>query len=85
MSNKSEINWITGRSAGVLLHITSLPGPALTGDIGPAAKTFADFLQRTRQRVWQMLPLNPTGADQGFSPYSSSSAMAGNPLLISPE
>lgn len=85
MSNKSEINWITGRSAGVLLHITSLPGPAFTGDIGPAAKTFADFLQRTRQRVWQMLPLNPTGADQGFSPYSSSSAMAGNPLLISPE
>lgn len=85
MSDQSEITWIKNRSAGILLHITSLPGAAYTGDVGPAARQFADFLQRTRQKVWQMLPLNPTGADQAFSPYSSSSAMAANPLLISPE
>lgn len=85
MLSQSEIKWIKSRSAGILLHITSLPGPAYTGDIGPCAKSFADFLRRTKQKVWQMLPLNPTGADQGFSPYSSSSAMAANPLLISPD
>lgn len=73
------------RSAGILMHITSLPGPAFIGDTGPAARSFAEFLHRSNQAYWQLLPVQPIGADQGFSPYSSSSAVAGNPLLISPE
>jgi 4-alpha-glucanotransferase len=73
------------RSAGILMHITSLPGPAFIGDIGPAARAFAEFLYRSNQTYWQLLPVQPIGADQGYSPYSSSSAVAGNPLLISPE
>lgn len=74
-----------GRSAGILLHLTSLPGPVFTGDIGPSAKSFADFLWRCNQTVWQMLPIQPTTSEQGYSPYSSSSAIAANPLLISPD
>ena len=73
------------RSAGILLHLTSLPGPVFTGDIGPSAKSFADFLWRCKQTVWQMLPIQPTTPEQGYSPYSSSSAIAANPLLISPD
>jgi 4-alpha-glucanotransferase len=73
------------RGAGILMHITSLPGPAYIGDIGPAAARFAEFLYDTHQAVWQVLPVQPATQDQGFSPYSSASAFAGNPLLISPE
>jgi 4-alpha-glucanotransferase len=73
------------RSAGILMHITSLPGPAYIGDIGPAAARFADFLQESGQSVWQLLPVQPAVQEQGFSPYSSSSAFAGNPLIISLE
>jgi 4-alpha-glucanotransferase len=73
------------RSAGILMHITSLPAPAFTGDIGPGAKAFASFLATCNQTVWQMLPIQPVTAEQGYSPYSSSSAMATNHLLISPE
>src|SRR3954452_15872704 len=73
------------RSAGILLHITSLPSAFGIGDLGPGAIAFADFLNRSGQTFWQLLPLNPTSAGQGFSPYSASSSMAGNPLLISPE
>ena len=73
------------RSAGILLHITSLPSAFGIGDLGPGAIAFADFLKRSGQTFWQLLPLNPTSAGQGFSPYSASSSMAGNPLLISPE
>jgi 4-alpha-glucanotransferase len=73
------------RSAGILMHITSLPGPSFIGDIGPAAIEFAGFLNRSKQTVWQMLPIQPVHEDQGYSPYSCLSAMAGNPLLISPE
>ena len=69
------------RCAGVLLHITSLPGPAPTGDMGPEAYRFVDFLQDAGVRVWQMLPIGPTQADG--SPYQSSSVHAGNPRLIS--
>ena len=47
--------------------------------------TFADFLSRSQQTYWQVLPLNPVGAECGYSPYSATSAMAGNPLLLSPE
>lgn len=73
------------RNAGVLLHITSLDSRFGIGDIGPAAYEFADFLERTNQKVWQILPLNPTETSQGNSPYSALSSHAGNPLLISPE
>lgn len=73
------------RSAGILLHITSLPSSYGIGDLGAEAKAFAGFLARSGQQYWQLLPLNPVGAHQGFSPYSSVSGMAGNILLISPE
>lgn len=76
---------MTKRGSGVLLHITSLPSPYGIGDLGPWAYQFADFLAETRQTIWQILPLNPTRSVFGNSPYSSYSAFAGNPLLISPE
>lgn len=68
------------RSSGVLLHLTSLPGPHGCGDLGGEARAFVDFLARTGQRWWQMLPVGPVG--HGDSPYSAPSAFAGNPLLI---
>ncbi len=70
------------RAAGILLHITSLPGDFGVGDLGPEAYRFVDFLSATRQRIWQILPLGPTV--RGNSPYSCYSAFAGNFLLISP-
>ena len=71
------------RAAGILLHPTSLPSPGGIGDFGPAAYQFVDFLAAARFGVWQVLPLGPLG--YGNSPYSSTSAFAGNPLLISLE
>jgi 4-alpha-glucanotransferase len=71
------------RSAGILLHPTSLPGPYGIGDLGPAAYQWVDGLVRARQRWWQVLPLGPTG--YGDSPYQCFSAVAGNPYLVSPE
>src|SRR5580658_10237136 len=71
------------RSSGLLLHITSLPSYGGIGDLGPAAYEFADFLHAAKQRLWQVLPLGPTG--YGNSPYAALSAFAGNPLLISLE
>lgn len=68
------------RASGVLLHPTSLPGPHGSGDFGPAAYHFVDWLVSARQRLWQILPL--TGIGPGNSPYMSSSAFAGNVLLI---
>ncbi|WP_207493243.1 malto-oligosyltrehalose synthase [Aridibaculum aurantiacum] len=76
---------VNERGAGILLHISSLPSPFAIGDLGPEAKYFADFLVRSHQKYWQLLPLNPTEQGQGHSPYSALSASAGNPLLISPE
>ena len=73
----------TERVSGVLLHITSLPSYGGVGDLGPAAYGFVDFLVSAKQRVWQVLPLSPTG--YGSSPYSALSAFAGNPVLISLE
>ena len=65
----------------MLLHITSLPSRYGIGDLGPGAYEFADFLAAAGQKLWQVLPLNPTGyAD---SPYQCFSAFAGNPLLLS--
>ena len=71
------------RSSGLLLPITSLPSYGGIGDLGPAAYAFADFLASAKQRLWQVLPLNPTG--YGNSPYAAVSAFAGNPLLVSLE
>src|ERR1700684_2966161 len=71
------------RLSGVLLHVTSLPSYGGIGDFGPAAYGFVDFLASAKQRLWQVLPLNPTG--YGSSPYSALSAFAGNPMLISLE
>jgi len=71
------------RAAGILLHPTSLPSRGGIGDFGPAAYQFADSLSSARQGLWQVLPLGPVG--YGNSPYSSTSAFAGNPLLISLE
>ena len=68
------------RASGVLLHPTSLPGPHGSGDLGPAAHHFVDWLHSAGQRLWQMLPLG--GIGPGNSPYMSSSAFAGNLLLI---
>ncbi len=73
------------RSSGILLHPTSLPSPYGIGDLGPSARRFSDFLMKTGQRFWQVLPMNPTRGFDGHSPYHSPSAFAGNPLLISPE
>lgn len=71
------------RSAGLLMPLFSLPGSHGVGDLGPEAYRFADFLSAAKQRHWLMLPHNPTDEGVGYSPYSSRSAMAGNPLLIS--
>jgi 4-alpha-glucanotransferase len=68
------------RVAGVLLHPTSLPGPNGIGELGPEAHRFIDFLSESGLKIWQMLPLGPTG--YGDSPYQCFSAFAGNPLLI---
>ena len=70
------------RRSGILLHITSLPSPYGIGDLGEGAYRFVDFLESAGQKLWQVLPLDPTGYEN--SPYSSSSAFAGNCLLISP-
>ncbi|MDQ4077496.1 MAG: 4-alpha-glucanotransferase [Chloroflexota bacterium] len=70
------------RRSGILLHPTSLPGPYGIGDMGPEAYRFVDWLHEAGQRIWQVLPLGPTG--YGDSPYQSFSAFAGNPMLISP-
>ncbi|HET7866045.1 MAG TPA: 4-alpha-glucanotransferase [Burkholderiaceae bacterium] len=68
------------RASGVLLHPTSLPGPHGSGDFGPAAFHFVDWLVTAGQKLWQMLPLG--GIGPGNSPYMSSSAFAGNVLMI---
>jgi len=73
---------MTSRAAGLLLHPTSLPGRFGIGDLGPSAERFLDWAQAAGQKIWQVLPLGPTG---GTSPYGALSAFAGNPLLISPE
>ena len=71
------------RSAGILLHPTSLASEYGIGDLGPKAYQSINFLKNAGQTLWQMFPLGPTG--YGDSPYQCFSAFAGNPLLISPE
>jgi 4-alpha-glucanotransferase len=71
------------RSSGVLLHITSLPGPNGIGDFGPAAFQFVDWLVAAGQHIWQLLPTTPIGPCD--SPYQSVSAFAGSPLMVALE
>ena len=71
------------RTSGLLLHVTSLPGPFGIGDLGPAAHRFLDLLAEAGQGLWQTLPLVPVG--HGDSPYASPSTFAGNALLVSPK
>jgi 4-alpha-glucanotransferase len=72
-----------GRSSGLLLHLTSLPGPHGSGDLGPEAHRFLGFLQQAGQSWWQMLPIGPPGRPPAFSPYDGASAFAGSPWLVS--
>ena len=69
------------RQSGILLHISSLPGPDGIGSLGKEAYQFADFLHAANMSIWQVLPMGPTGYAE--SPYQSTSIFAGNPLLIS--
>ena len=71
------------RKSGLLLHISSLPGAGGIGTLGKEAYAFADFLKKSGMKIWQVLPMGPTG--YGESPYQSSSVFAGNPMLISLE
>jgi 4-alpha-glucanotransferase len=71
------------RAAGVLLHVTSLPGPHGIGDFGPGAYHFVDWLVSAGQSIWQLLPTNPIGPCD--SPYQSVSAFAGSPLMVALE
>lgn len=77
--------FLSKRTSGILLHITSLPSKYGIGDLGPEAFKFVDFLSASGQVFWQILPLTPIDAAFGNSPYSSSSAFAANILLISPD
>lgn len=76
-------NCLPDRASGVLLHVTSLPGPSGIGELGHEAHCFVRWLQQAGQRYWQVLPLGPTG--YGESPYQLLSAYAGNPLMINLE
>jgi len=71
------------RASGVLVHPTSFPSPYGIGDLGAGAYAFVDFLKNAQQKLWQVLPLGPTGF--GDSPYQSFSSFAGNHYLISPD
>ena len=68
------------RESGILMPVSSLPGPYGIGCFGKAAYQFVDFLAAAGQHIWQILPLSPTG--YGDSPYQSCSAFAGNPYFI---
>lgn len=74
---------LNDRTSGVLLHVTSLPGPHGIGDFGPAARHFVDWLAAHGQRTWQWLPTTPIGPAD--SPYQSVSAFAGSPLMVALE
>jgi len=79
----SPIPMTIQRSAGILLHITSLPGAHGIGTLGPEAYEFADMLCDAGITWWQLLPIGPVNPGLGYSPYASPSAFAGNPMFIS--
>ena len=85
MQHKPIETELQQRASGILLAISSLPGPYGIGDLGPVAFRFIDFLAHAGQKYWQILPVCPTSPIFGNSPYMSFSAFAGNPLFISPE
>ena len=72
--------WLTTRTAGVLAHVSSLPGDYGIGNLGPGARSFVDFLASAGVRHWQICPIGPTG--YGDSPYQLFSGRAGNPYFI---
>ncbi len=72
--------WLTTRTAGILAHVSSLPGDYGIGNLGPSARQFLDFLAEAGVRNWQLCPIGPTGF--GDSPYQSFSTHAGNPYFI---
>jgi 4-alpha-glucanotransferase len=73
------------RASGLLLPVASLPSKFGIGDLGPESYKFVNLLAKNHQHYWSILPLSPTSLEAGNSPYQTSSAYAGNPLLISPE
>ena len=73
-------SWLTTRTAGVLAHVSSLPGDYGIGNLGPGARSFVDFLAESGVRYWQICPIGPTGF--GDSPYQLFSGRAGNPYFI---
>jgi 4-alpha-glucanotransferase len=81
--NKRWTSDISIRSSGILLHLTSLPGDHGSGDLGPEAHQFVEFLEKSGQSWWQMLPVGPPGNSPAFSPYDSASSFAGSPWLVS--
>ncbi|MGF1448020.1 MAG: 4-alpha-glucanotransferase [Opitutales bacterium] len=76
-------HWLQNRSAGLLLHPSSLPSDSGIGNFGREARRLIDFMQAAQLRVWQVCPLGPTG--YGDSPYQCFSAFAGNPYFIDPQ
>ena len=70
------------RGSGIILHISSLPGAYGIGDLGRSAFDFVDFLAAAGQSYWQVLPLGPVADIAAWSPYMSTSAMAGNILFV---
>ncbi len=73
------------RRNGILLPLSSLPSPYAIGDLGPPALDFVNFLHRSKQTLWQLLPLNSISPFQHFSPYSSNSSLACSTHYLSPE
>jgi 4-alpha-glucanotransferase len=71
---------LSRRRSGVVVHLTSLPGPHGLGDLGDDARRFVDWLAACGQSLWQVLPVNPVGP--GHSPYQCPSAFAGSPWLV---
>jgi len=81
--NKTQKKHTTERKAGILMPVSSLPSPYGIGSFGKGAYEFVDFLSETKNKYWQLLPLNPTS--YGDSPYQSPASMAGNPYFIDPD
>ena len=71
------------RRAGMLLHLSSVPGPHGIGDLGPSAFEVANWIAASGSTLWQMLPIGPVG--RGDSPYSATSSFAIEPLFLSLE
>jgi 4-alpha-glucanotransferase len=81
VSSETTRNAPAGRTAGIVLHPTSLDGPYGCGDLGDATHAFVDWLASAGMKAWQVLPLVPPDEDY-FSPYSGQDALCGNPVLI---